>query len=212
MFTTEEHKQASYLTAITQAGLLTEDGCELSLQSWWNSNFFLPFLVSAPTSDNQYSGELRDTISQKPTAQTGGKTILYLRYVFFFSFLNLFCYPMSHMLSSKYRITSKYLIPITLYLPLPPLFMPNRFKTVTSYVIRVSVFYSHDSTLAIDSDMNSWKDYDVDQVSQKKRLNTRLPQSVRPTKQTVGLHATKQNNLITTPLTASSFTFIIFSQ
>ena len=86
MFTTEEHKQASYLTAITQAGLLTEDGCELSLQSWWNSNFFLPFLVSAPTSDNQYSGELRDTISQKPTAQTGGKTILYLRYVFFFYF------------------------------------------------------------------------------------------------------------------------------
>ena len=79
MFTTEQHKQASYLTAITQAGLLTEDGCELSLDSWWKSNFFLPFLVSAPTSDNQYSGELRDTVSQKPTAQTGGKTMLYLR-------------------------------------------------------------------------------------------------------------------------------------
>ena len=118
MFTTEEHKQASYLTAITQAGLLTEDGCELSLQSWWNSNFFLPFLVSAPTSDNQYSGELRDTISQKPTAQTGGKTILYLRYVFFF-ISKLLCYPMSHLLLSKYRITSKYLIPITLYLLSP---------------------------------------------------------------------------------------------
>ena len=71
MFTTEQHIQASYLTAITQAGLLTDDGCELSLDSWYKNNFFLPFLISAPTSDNQYSGALRDTVSQKPTSNSG---------------------------------------------------------------------------------------------------------------------------------------------
>ena len=120
--------------------------------SWLNSNFFLPFVLSAPTSDNQYSGALQDRISQKPTSASG-KTTLYLRYYTILS-------------TDRPNQTTKLSVePSGALLKGLSLFYSYSFESATTYVIRVTVFYKQDSILAIDSQLKTWKDYDIDQVS-----------------------------------------------
>ena len=63
-----------------QMGFIGEMGAGLSLDRWKDTSFFLPFKLSARTSDNQFSGNIGNRILQKPSVPTGGKTSLYLRF------------------------------------------------------------------------------------------------------------------------------------
>ena len=79
-FSTEKHKRASYFTMLEQMGMIGEQGAQLSMERWLDSSFFLPFKLSARTSENQYSGVLGDRILHKPTLPNNGKSSLYLRF------------------------------------------------------------------------------------------------------------------------------------
>lgn len=61
-------------------GMISEMGADLSMERWLDSSFFLPFKLSARTSENQYSGMVADRILHKPTLSTNGKSSLYLRF------------------------------------------------------------------------------------------------------------------------------------
>ena len=65
---------------LEQCGKIGEHGSDLSLERWKDSYFFLPFRLNARTSDNQYSGDVGDTVLHKPSVPSGNKVTLFLRF------------------------------------------------------------------------------------------------------------------------------------
>ena len=110
-FDTEEEKRASFFTAMSIAGLLDEDGLELTMDRYYDSSFFMPFTL-APELSN-YSPEMAEKILQEPIVSNG-------RYTLFMEF-----------------------------------------PTVTTFVIRVSVIYRQAQVLAINSERQTFKSFDI---------------------------------------------------
>ena len=110
-FHTEAERRASYFTAMSIAGLLDEDGLELSMERYYDSSFFMPFKLSSELPN--YGPELAEKILQEPIVPNG-------RY--------------------------------TLFLEFPE---------VTTFVIRVSVIYRQAQVLAINSERQTFKSFDI---------------------------------------------------
>ena len=78
LFSTDLQRKASYLVAMDTIGnQLTEHGCNLPLQRYYDSSFFLPFRLSHEI--NTYSPEFSNRIIQAPTVKNGTSR-LYLEF------------------------------------------------------------------------------------------------------------------------------------
>ena len=76
-FDTAQSKRASYFCAMENLGLITEQGCDLSLERWLDSSFILPFRMSPDF--NTYSPEIAERILQEPVV-AHGKYKLFLEF------------------------------------------------------------------------------------------------------------------------------------
>ena len=62
-------KGASYITAMSLLGRITEDGCDLPMDTYYDSSFMIPFKISSELPD--YGLDLSKTILQEPIITNG---------------------------------------------------------------------------------------------------------------------------------------------
>ena len=66
-------KRASYITAMSLLGKITEDGCDLPMDTYYDSSFMIPFKISSELSN--YGSDLSETILQEPIINNGRYTV-----------------------------------------------------------------------------------------------------------------------------------------
>ena len=66
-------KTASYITAMSLLGKITEDGCDLPMDTYYDSSFMIPFKISSELSN--YGPDLSETILQEPIITNGRYTV-----------------------------------------------------------------------------------------------------------------------------------------
>ena len=76
-FSTEQQKICSYFVAMEGLGKVNENGCELSLDMFYDSSFFLPFKLSHELSN--YSPDISDRVLMAPTIKNS-RTRLFLEF------------------------------------------------------------------------------------------------------------------------------------
>ena len=72
-FDTPKKIRASYFVAMEHLGLITDEGCDLSLERWLDTSFCLPFKVSAEVAN--YSSDIAEKIIQRPVLNNGKFTL-----------------------------------------------------------------------------------------------------------------------------------------
>ena len=66
-------KRASYITAMSLLGKITEDGCDLPMDTYYDSSFMIPFKISSELPN--YGSDLSETILQEPIITNGRYSI-----------------------------------------------------------------------------------------------------------------------------------------
>ena len=70
--------RASYFVAMEQVGLITQEGCDLPMDRWKDSSFFLPFKISPEVAN--YSADMSEKVLQRPIPNNSGKFALFLEF------------------------------------------------------------------------------------------------------------------------------------
>ena len=77
LFSDDTQRRASYFAAIDTLGLMSNDGCALSLERWLDSSFVLPFRLSHEL--NSYPPDISERLIQTPPLNHA-KTRLFLAF------------------------------------------------------------------------------------------------------------------------------------